>query len=118
MALGKAVGEYSFKVTSATYGETSVLVNFHGTATGFGIVEGTLTVTGAPGATSGKCSWRAAGYLDDGTILNASSEGTWDTVGKHKWRIRLLHHISDGRTLASEGEAELATQAFSGTIYE
>jgi hypothetical protein len=117
MAVGKQIGEFSYKVTSATYGDTSVQVNLHGTATGFGTVEGTLTLTGEPGATSGKGSFRAAAFLDDGKIQNGSGEGTWETVGKHKWRIRGINYV-DGRTFASDGELELATQSLSGKIYE
>ena len=42
---------------------------------------------------------------------------TWETVGKHKWRIRSINYV-DGRTFATDGVAELATQSYSGTIYE
>ena len=117
MAVGKEIGEFSYKVTSATYGDVSVQVNLHGTATGFGTVQGTLTVTGEPGATSGKASFRASAFLDDGKIVNGTGEGTWETVGKHKWRIRGINYIA-GRTFASDGELELATQSLSGKIYE
>jgi HEAT repeat protein len=84
---------------------------------GFGTVEGTMTVTGEPGARSGKVSFRAAAFLDDGKIINGTGEGTWETVGKHKWRIRGINYV-DGRTFASDGELELATQSFSGKIFE
>jgi len=117
MPVGKAIGEFSYKVTSTTYRETSVQINLHGMATGFGTVEGTMTVTGEPGATSGKVSFCAAAFLDDGKIQNGTGEGTWETVGKHKWRIRGINYV-DGRTFASEGELELATQSLSGTNYE
>ena len=50
MALGKQSGEFSYKVTSTTYSETSAQINLHGTATGFGTVEGTMTVTGERGS--------------------------------------------------------------------
>jgi hypothetical protein len=117
MALEKQIGEFSYKVTSTTYSETSAQINLHGTATGFGTVEGTMTVTGEPGATSGKVSFRAAAFLDDGKIINGTGEGTWETVGKHKWRVRGINYV-DGRTFASDGELELATQSFSGKLYE
>jgi hypothetical protein len=118
MAIGKPMGEFSFKVTSVTYGETSSQVNLHGTATGFGTVEGTLTVKGEPGATRGTCSWRGAGYMEDGTVVRGTAEGTWETVGKHRWRIRGLNSVSTGQTFYSDGEAELATQSYKGTLYE
>ena len=67
MALGKQLGEYSFKQTSNTVAATGSKLNFHGTATGFGTVQGTLTIKAdAPGAPSGVCSWEAVGFLEDG----------------------------------------------------
>jgi hypothetical protein len=117
MAVGKESGEFSYKVTSVTYNELNVQLNLHGTATGFGTVQGTLTVTGEPGATSGKVSFRASAFLDDGKITNGTGEGTWETVGKHVWRIRGINYI-EGRTFASEGDLELATLSLRGKIYE
>ena len=119
MAVGKQMGEFSFKATSVTYEETSTRVNLHGSATGFGTVQGTLTFTAsAPDATSGKCNWRGVGYLDDGKTIAGSAEGTWETVGKHKWRIRGINYLTDGRTFVSDGEADLATQSYKGKLYE
>ena len=119
MAIGKAMGEFSLKVTSVTYGETGPQVNVHGTATGFGTVEGTLTFLGeAAGAKSGQSRWRAVAYLDNGETVDVAAEGTWEVVGTHKWRVRMLNRLSDGQTLFSDGEAELATQSFNGTLYE
>jgi len=117
MALGKEVGKFSYKITSITYGETSAQINVHGTSTGYGTVGGTMTVTGAPGATSGKFSFRAAGFLDDGKIVNGGGEGTWETVGKHRWRVRGIHFI-EGRTLGSDGEMDLATMSLQGKNYD
>ena len=117
MALGQPMGEFSYKVTSATYSDTGVQINLDGTVTGYGRVQGTLTVTGEPGATSGKASFRATAFLDDGKLINGSGEGTWETVGKHKWRIRGVNYVG-GRTIASDGELELATQSLQGKIYD
>jgi hypothetical protein len=125
MALGKESGEFSFKVTSTTFSETGaaerggfhVQINLLGTATG-GTVEGTLTLTGEPGAKSGTGSFRGANFLDDGNIISGTGEGTWETVGKHKWRIRGINYRSDGSTVASDGELVLATQSYQGKLYE
>jgi hypothetical protein len=117
MALGKQTGDFLFKVNSTTYYETNAQINLRGTATGFGTVEGTLTLTGEPGATSGRVSFRGASFLDDGRINNAGGEGTWTTVGKHKWRIRGFTYV-DQQIIITDGELELATQTYQGKLYE
>jgi hypothetical protein len=122
MALGKQLGEYSFKQTSNTVAATGSKLNFHGTATGFGTVQGTLTIKAdAPGAPSGVCSWEAVGFLEDGKWVSGTGEGTWETVGQHgqhKLRVRMYHSTSNGQTFLSDGELELATLSFQGKLYE
>lgn len=95
--------------------------NFEGSAKGEGFtgpVLGTLTAGGAPGAKSGTCSWAGTSYLDNGEEINAKGEGTWESIGTHKWRVRGINYLSDGRTIASDGEITLATRSFTGTLYE
>jgi hypothetical protein len=125
MSVGKPLGEFSLKSTSLTYAATdtggTVQGNFEGTAKGEGLsgpVLGTLIAVGAPGAKSGTCSWVGTSYLDNGEEVGARGEGTWEKAGAHKWRIRGINHLSDGRTIASDGVIELATRSFSGTLYE
>ena len=61
MAVGKQIGEFSFKSTSFTYSAAgTVQGNFEGSVKGEGLtgpVLGTLTAVGALGAKSGTCSW-------------------------------------------------------------
>ena len=102
MAIGKEIGDFALKITSVTYGETSDQVNVHGPATGFGTVQGTLTFRGEAGAKHGKCGFRGRSYLDNGETLDVTADGTWETVGKHKWHLRLLNVTSDGRTIYRE----------------
>ena len=118
MALGKLMGEYSFKATSNTYtpGPGSAItqqINYRGTVTGqlTGVAEGTLTVVAEPSAKSGNWSWCGASYLDNGDIVGATAQGTWEPSGKHKWRLRGSASFSDGRITATEGEADLETLA-------
>lgn len=120
MALGKEIGEFSFKQTSVTYAQDggSVSVNFDGTATGFGTVLGTLIVRGEPGAKQGTCSWRGQAFLDNGSNRVGFGEGTWKEAGKHQWRIQLIVETSDGQIFASDGRVELATRSYSGKIIE
>jgi hypothetical protein len=125
MAVGKQLGEFALKATSLTYTATetggSIQGNFEGTAKGEGLtgpVLGTLTSGGAPGAKSGTCSWVGTSYLDNGEETHAKGEGTWESIGTHKWRIRGINYLSDGRTVASDGEIVLATRSFTGTLFE
>ncbi len=120
MALGKEMGEFSFKQTSATYAADggSVSVNFDGTATRFGTVLGTLIARGEPGAKQGTCSWRSQGFLENGDSVVGMGEGAWQESGKHQWRIRAVIQISDGQIFASDGKLDLATRSFSGKMIE
>jgi hypothetical protein len=118
MAIGKQIGEYSFKATSTTYtpGPGSAItqqINYQGSATGqlTGVAQGTLTVVAEAGAKSGNWSWCGASYLDNGDIVGATAQGTWEPIGKHKWRLRGAANFSDGRVAATEGEADLQTLA-------
>ena len=119
MAVGKQIGEFTTKITSVTYGAQSAQLNTDGTATGFGRIQGTVTVdVSEPGATRGTCSAIISAYLDDGSILGGNMQGTWENSGKHQWRVRGVNSTTDGRTLAVEGEIDLATDSFNGTLYE
>jgi hypothetical protein len=122
MAVGKQIAEYALKSTSLTYSAAgSVQGNFEGTAKGEGItgpVLGTLLTVGAPGAKSGTCSWAGTSYLDNGQEVAGKGEGTWEVAGTHKWHIRAVVYLSDGRTVVSDGEIALATRSFTGTLYE
>jgi hypothetical protein len=125
MAAAKQIAEFSFKSTSLTYTATdgggSVQVNYEGSAKGEGLtgpVLGTLTAKGTPGAKSGTCSWAGIQYLDNGEELSSQAGGTWQKTGTHKWRLRGMSHMSDGRTLAFDGVVDLATRSFSGTLSE
>lgn len=120
MALGKEIGEFSLKSTSTSYAEDGVTVriDLDGKATGYGTVLGTLTMRGEPGAKSGSCSWRGQGFLEGGDTVIGSGEGTWEEIGKHKWRTRLVVATSDGRTHASDGQLNLEGRSLTGKMLE
>jgi hypothetical protein len=120
MAAGKPIGEYSMKSTSWTLrpgpaGSTVIDGNFEGTATGFGSVLGTGTFLVGKIGTFSYCG---AAYPDDGDIYTASGTGTYESVGKHRWRTSGTLQLSDGRTLISEGEVDLATRSWNGKLFE
>ena len=120
MATGKQTGEYSFKTTSLTLtpgpaGSILIQGNCEGPATGFGTVLGTATFVGGK---SGTLSWCAAGYLDNGDQLTGFGSGTYDSIGKHRWQTQLVIQISDGRSIAAEGEIDLASRSWNGKLFE
>jgi hypothetical protein len=120
MAIGKEIGKFTLKSITTTYAldGDSVTVNLDGTATGYGTVLGTLTFRGEPGAKSGLLSWRGQGFLDNGETVTGIGEGTWEEMGKHKWRTRLIVSTSDGKCHASDGELDLKTRTLSGKMLD
>jgi hypothetical protein len=120
MAKGKQIGEFSLKFTSFTLtpgpaGSTVIQGNCEGPVTGFGTVLGTLTAVGGKGGT---LSWCGAGYLDNGDQVSAIGSGTYESSGKHHWRAQMFMQISDGSSIVSEGEIDLATRSLTGKNFE
>jgi hypothetical protein len=120
MATGKTIREFSLKFTSLTYspglaGSVITQANCEGTGTGFGTIHGTGTFVGGK---SGTFSWCSAAYLDDGEQLSGSGSGSYESIGKHRWRTQGFVQISDGRTIVTEGEIDLATRSWKGKLSE
>jgi len=121
MATGKALGEFSLKAITATYspgpaGGVLSQVNWEGTATGFGTVFGTATFGGGP--KGGSYSLCTEAFMDNGDIMTGIGQGTFETVGKHRWRTEGFMQLSDGRRIAGEGEIDLAARSWKGKISE
>ena len=120
MAIGKEIGEFSLKSITTSYAEEggSVQINCDGTATGYGTVLGTLTFRGEPGATTGALTWRGQGFLENGDTVAGAGQGTWEEIGKHKWRTRLIVTTSDGGCHASDGHLDLESRTLTGKMLE
>jgi hypothetical protein len=120
MAIGKEIGDFSLKTTSVSYSEGggSVQLNFEGTATRYGTVLGTAIFRGENEAKSGSLSWRGQGFLENGETVTGTGEGTWEEMGKHQWRTRMIVTTSDGGCHASDGHLDLATRTLSGKMLE
>lgn len=120
MALGKAIGDYDLKMTSVDHAEdgSTIKCNFEGPATGFGTVLGTMIFRGGAPDKAGACSWRSQAFLENGEQSQGAGEGTWDEVGKHQWRVRLLIRTTDGQIIASDGNLDLASRTLKGKILE
>lgn len=120
MALGKELGDFSFKWTSLNYAEdgSGGHIDVDGTASGFGTVLGTLYFRGQPTGKSGSHSWRGSGFLDNGEVVTGTGEGLWQESGKHQWRVRGTVETSDGQTFASDGTLDLASRTYNGKLLE
>ncbi len=125
MATGKEIGDFSLKISSMTFvpGEGDGMViqaNCEGPLSGAGI-EGTVlgTATFEPaGAPQGTYDWCGASYLPHGDVITGTAHGSFHSVGANKWRTLGVNHLSDGRTVATEGEIELASRTWSGKLFE
>jgi hypothetical protein len=120
MATGKPIGEFSLKCSSWRFspgpaGSSVVEGNFEGTASGFGTVLGTGTFMVGKIGTFSYCG---AAFPENGEILTASGTGTYESVGKHRWRTAGTLQLLDGRTLITEGEVDLATRSWNGKQFE
>ena len=121
MASVKRIGEYSLKSVTSTLtpgpaGSVLNQVNWEGTATGFGTLFGTSVFVG--GTRGGTLSWCSQSFLDNGEGLDAVGHGTYESVGKNRWSTKTLLQISDGRRIAGEGELDLASRSWKGTMFE
>jgi hypothetical protein len=116
---GKPIGEFSFKIISLTFSSgpndgVVLQVNCEGKVLG-GTVALTLACT--PGK-SGSYTTRGAQYLENGDINTSKGSGSFESSGIHRWRIQGDVLISDGRTLHTEGEMDLASRLWSGKVFE
>ena len=125
MATGKEIGDFSLTITSMTFeptgeGAMRVKVNFDGPLSGAGIegaVLGTATFEPA-GAPQGTYDWCGASYLPHGDVITGVAHGSFHSIGANKWRTLGVNHLSDGRTVATEGEIDLALRTWSGKLLE
>ena len=122
MATGKQIGEFAVKSTSLTLtpgpgGSTLVQGNFEGTSAAFGTILRTATFVSV-GAKSGTYSVCAAAFLENGESLTGNGQGTFENIGRHKWRLQEVILISDGRSFGVESEMDLATRSWVGKIFE
>jgi len=121
MASGKKIGEFSFKFTTHTNhpgpaGSVLTQFDWEGTATGFGAVFTTTTsVGGAKGGTFSECG---TAYLENGDSFSGIGQGTYESIGRNRWRTADFIQISDGRKIAKEGEVDLASRSWKGTLSE
>ena len=121
MTTKQSIGEFSTKCTTLTFipgaaGSVIVQAYFEGTATGFGIVCGTMNASpaGQPSGTFDSC---VVSYPESGDGLTGIGRGTFNRSGPNRWRTQGPLQLSDGRTIYGEGELDLASRVWSGKMY-
>ncbi|MFT4560472.1 MAG: hypothetical protein ACI9BW_000206 [Gammaproteobacteria bacterium] len=111
----------SIEVSQQPGGALSFTLNLEGSVTG--AFEGAILMTihaTSSDLKSGSYTHVVAGYLSDGSTTSVSGGGTLQSVGGggHKWRLRGSDITADGLTVVTDGEMDLATRTYVGTIYE
>jgi hypothetical protein len=56
--------------------------------------------------------------VDNGDTLSGAGLGTYESVGKRKWRTANIAEVSDGRRIRAEGEIDQAVRSWKGTLFE
>ena len=125
MPIGETSGEFSYSITSSTFERqdgcgSQVSINIEGTASGFGQLNGTLTLrVPNPGATAGPASYTGASFGDAGEVVGSNGEGCWEQLdGEQKWRVRGINMNTDGGVILSDGTLDIGARSFNGTINE
>jgi hypothetical protein len=56
--------------------------------------------------------------LESGELVSVNGSGTYEGSGKNRWRTQLVHQLSNGRRVVSDGEIDLANRSWKGTFEE
>ena len=98
-----------------------VNLDLQGSGTGFPVVLGSLIFTiplAEAGANSGSCSWVGRAVLEDGSFVAGLAEGTWERIGDElRGNVSLMHEVSDGRKIRTEGVLDHTARTFVGQMY-
>jgi len=117
---GKQIGEFSLKLTTFinTPGPAGILrqVTWEGAVSGFGTVFTTVTYTG--GSKAGTFADYGTAFMENGDFLHSIGQGTYESVGKHKWKTAGFFQLSDSRRISHEGEIDLVERSWKGKLFE
>ena len=70
------------------------------------------------GGKSGTYSANWAAFLDNGDQLSGTSNGSYESVGKHVWATKEIVNVSDGTRVYSEGKIDLAKHSWIGELFD
>ena len=119
-------GEHEMRSAGLHYdktgdGKIKTIKTYEGTATRFGNISGTLIITQslAEAGGNGTCTWVGKALLEDGTIMGGIGEGTTERIGNElKSKVSIVHHLSDGAKVRTEGVMEHGAGTFYGQLYD
>ncbi len=77
-----------------------------------------VTTTFVGGGKSGTYSSCSQVYLDDGEVVRADGSGSYESVGKHRWRTQGFVQSSTGDSAVNDGEIDLASRSWTGKLLE
>jgi hypothetical protein len=110
---------FSFNWNTITFSESGddviATINIEGTADGFGVVLGTLTVQGA-GTPSGTYQMLAVSFPEEGEQVIGRGTGEWQQVAPHLWESQQTTQLSTGDTVKGEGVFDLPNRTWSGSF--
>lgn len=120
--MGKQIGEFAFKaitfiVTPGLAGTVQMQATFEGSATGFGLTLGTMTVS-CSGPGSGIWDWCGVNYPDSGECVSGTAQGHFNDRGAKRWHTRGVLTVSDGRSSVVDGEFDLTARTWNGRLLE
>ena len=119
--VGKKITDFSAKVTSVTYLEDRNVLNMQsdGDVGPFGTVGITSTFMNSIDAkqTVGAYSSRGVSFRADGTLVGIEGNGSWKSLGKHRWEVTSVGVSTEGKRTLAVGVVELATMSFKGSVY-
>ena len=115
------VGKLHPHMIKTADGQVQQVMTYEGAGTGFPVILGSLIFTmslSEAAANSGSCSWAGRGVLDDGTLAAGLAEGTWERIGNElRANVSLVHEVSNGQKIRSEGVLDFKGGTFNGTMY-
>ena len=57
-------------------------------------------------------------YRDDGQVTRVSGSGSYESIGKHRWRTQGFIESSEGLSRVTEGKIDLATRSWTVKVFE
>jgi hypothetical protein len=56
--------------------------------------------------------------MDNGEFSHSIGQGTYESIGQHKWRTSTFFQLSDGRRFSPEEEIVFAERSWKGKMFE
>lgn len=122
MATGTQIALISLKCTSMNFmpgtgNSVLVQVNLEGPSDKYGVVARSATFANA-GAKHGTFTAAGAGYLENGDAVTGTGQGTFESIGVHKWKTKELFTFADGSTAYLESVLDFAERSWIMKVYD